>query len=284
MILNKEKVGNVRHFRDADSTDFRDIVDFLSVCQGHQLANEDDTVSKARARKLRILNVYTQRTRECDFTELGRREHLVPKDHPLVRDQGIRSTWGRIIPISQCISLPMYAVKLNGYLRSDAMVRHKPDRHRSTWHTLLIRSLLDPRYSIPQSPNSIAAPGNNEVDLSAPISDELWGEGYGNLNHISVVLVRADQKDLRTDDIGRLSRWIRDILWPRLMERSPDTWNTRGNHPMYWTEETYAELEITKEDYHEFWHQREDEKFAELAGRKDSQKVKTRPCPYRLKK
>ena len=78
-MLDKEKVENIRHFRNVDSTDFRDIVDFLSVCQGHQLANEDDTVLEARAKTLKILNVYTQRTRESDLQNLGGENTLCQK-------------------------------------------------------------------------------------------------------------------------------------------------------------------------------------------------------------
>jgi len=282
MMSTRTKENNIPHFRDADSTDFRDIVDFLSVCQGHQLADRNHNFSEARAKKVEIQKCWTERRvlqmKEKSVLMIYR--HLVPKDHPLIRDQGINPTWGRILIISQHIELPICALQVNNYLRIHPASPSRDWGHMS-WTTLMVRSLIDPRHNrTPGTSNGANAPGDGDDALRALNDNELWATGYGNLDHISVVLVRADQKDLAVMDMKRLADWLTEMVLPRLKEVEINWEKPRASHPMFWTKEKYSELKITKEEYHDFWHQKEAKMLAELAGPAGLRQVRGNPCPY----
>jgi hypothetical protein len=196
---------NIPHFRDINLTDFRDIVDCLSV-QEHDGLQYD-----ALSSLFNIVHMYTEQ--EGERKMFRQRHHIVPQDHPLIRDQGTSNNWGKLLQFSPHIGIPLYAVRLNNYLRSHP-VHQDPGSPEFPWEPLVLRSLLDPREgdvpSASNSPNNAQdsaitsasdSPINpllqdNGISSSASASRELCKAGYENDNHLSVVLVRGDRKGL----------------------------------------------------------------------------------------
>jgi hypothetical protein len=211
MIYRKSAQKNIPHFRDVNLTDFRDIVDFLSVQEYDGQYDELSSLRARRARKFNIVHMYTEQ--EGVRKMFRARQHIVPQDHPLIRDQGASNNWGTLLQFSPHIGIPLYAVRLNNYLRSQP-IHQDPGSSEFPWEPLVLRSLLDPREgdvpSASNSPNNAQdsaitsasdSPINpllqdNGISSSASASRELCKAGYENDNHLSVVLVRGDRKGL----------------------------------------------------------------------------------------
>ena len=259
MIYKKSAQKNIPHFRDINLTDFRDIVDFLSVQEHNGL--QYDPLARLRARKINIVHMYTEQ--EGERKMFHERQRIVPQDHPLIRDQGTSNNWGRLLQFSQHIGIPLYAVRLNNYLRSRP-IHQDAGSPEFPWEPLVLRSLLDPRDSdVPSASNrpnnaqdsavtsASDSPINpllqgNGISSSASASRELWKAGYENDNHLSVVLVRGDRKDLRSMDIEVLATWMLNCVIP----------NLGHDHPRSWTDGRYAQL-FTKQEYDWHWHKLE---------------------------
>jgi hypothetical protein len=261
MIYRKSAQKNIPHFRDVNLTDFRDIVDFLSIQEYDGQYDELSSLRARRARKFNIVHMYTEQ--EGVRKMFRARQHIVPQDHPLIRDQGASNNWGTLLQFSPHIGIPLYAVPLNNYLRSQP-IHQDPGSSEFPWEPLVLRSLLDPRDNdLPLASNSpnnaqnsaITSASNsriisllqgNGISSSASAERELWKAGYENDNHLSVVLVRGDRKDLRSVDIEVLAKWMLNCVIPSMGH----------DHSRSWTDGRYAQF-FTKQDYDWHWHKLE---------------------------
>lgn len=98
-------------FRNINSRDYRDIVDFLSVCRGHKLEDVKEKYSSERSRFLRVVKL------KHSTEDYRVKEVFIPQDHPLFRDQGVDENWGRNLPLGDSIQLPLHSIILkNDYL------------------------------------------------------------------------------------------------------------------------------------------------------------------------
>ena len=265
MISRKPTDSNAKRFRDADATDFRDIVDFLSVCQRLQLADDDQHVPNERGRKVKIVNFSAERGNDGGpWTTM--KSHLVPKDHPLLRGQGIIRDWGTPLAISQHIELPMYALRQNSYLRTSNQDSPMPGRDYE-WCDLMVRGLIDP-------------PTTQIVIRGA--ENDRWATGYENNVSMSVVFARADQKDLREYDLTALRSWIMKTPLLRMQRPLYTWWKHKKSYPMFWKEKKYGKLKITPKDFQKAWHKEEERRLARRVAQNPPLPLEFLPCPYEL--
>jgi hypothetical protein len=277
-VVHKElKQGHLTRFRDIDSIDFRDVVDFLSVCIGHR--SRDNECFCKRAKKLSIVNMYT--IRKPFGADIRVIDRVVPQDHRVIPDEGVKNDWGTMLQISRYIEIPMYAVRLphpSEQLRRDSQPGILP------WEFLVLRYLISPRTNgVPIAAIGPVRPSVSNIPSMTSATIELWEAGYGNLNSISVVLIREDGMDLRARDIDALILWITEIIFPRIERTSSDRLSD-ADHPIYWTADTYAQL-FTKKGYHEYWHKQEAIELGVSSALPCGAIIKGRnrlPCPYNM--
>jgi hypothetical protein len=261
-------------FLDIDSTDFRDIVDFLSVCQGHEAKDVGPSFSSLRAKKLQVVRVYTgfktgQARREPRF-----KEYAIPRDHPIVRTHGTAESLNNMLKITKYLGLPMFAVGPDKYLRwPPIQIYDVPQPQTLRWEMLILRQLLDPP--------------DNRIDYTIDGEIDLWKVGYDNDTHISVVLFREDQKPLRWQDIDALF-WF---IWEKVIAatikagRNPNGKWEDTDHPMFWSNRAY-EILGNFAWFEDFWHSREQKQLNapyQLGCGANVPGYGRIPCPYHVR-
>jgi len=251
MIHKKPDQNDSPHFRDIDFTDFRDIVDFLSVCQGPQL--EDDKLSFERDKKIGIVRGDIEEIQVDGKLAARIRTRLddVPQDHPFIRDQGF-TNWGRKLQLSQYIEIPLYACRPDIDLRPER-AHQDPESLKCSWWSLVLQRFLDPK-DTGIHPASGSPLNSQDEGTPSPAMNSKQHAGYENTNHLSIALARGDRKDLQPLEVDALAFWIMEIVNAK-DGRSLycKKWEDRDD-PKFWPEERYAQL-FTKEGYHTYWHE-----------------------------
>jgi hypothetical protein len=267
MILREpHKKDDPRTFRDMDATDFRDIVDFLSMCQRHQSGKVGDEESERikRSKKLEVVQVYRA---GLGLEMLGFRQRSVPQDHPMLRDFGTTKSQATLLKISEYIELPILAVSPKDYLRRPRVDEAPATAPTLPWQALLARQFIDP----PED--------RIELDTDEPI--DLWTDGYDNNTHVSVVLFRKDRKSLRSKHVKELVLWIMKVVIPRTGRRPHEDWDDT-DHPMFWQDAKYRHF-ASRAIFHDYWHAREQKQLEAPHVLYCGQNYRgyTRPmCPY----
>jgi hypothetical protein len=240
MIYRGPHEQDLPHFRDINSTDFRDIVDFLSVCQGHELQDVGYSHRSHRAHKLSFVHVFTKLFQ--DGSKFKLRRHFVPQDHPFVCEKGLSGDWGKKLQVGEHIDIPMYLVSPHDHLRSNMFLNttstsQSPDDPDFDENGLVLRRTFDP------------------WDNATSSSTDLWEAGYGNLNQFSTVLVREDRMHLRIIDAKMIIKWVQRKIIPR-MEGDLEPYRNAEGRPVFPSDRESHRL-MNKWSFHQYWHEEE---------------------------